>query len=63
MTTEEFDNTKWTTRMEVEINGTNAELISVNLRTKEVCVFYGGTRAIWLPCKLVNLVRKEGGSE
>lgn len=47
--------------MEVEINGVRSELISVNLRSKEVCVLYNYIRAIWLPCKWVNLVKKEGG--
>ena len=61
MTTTEFDNTKWTTGMEVEINGVRSELISVNLRSKVVCVLYNYIRAIWLPCKWVNLVKKEGG--
>lgn len=61
MKREEFDNTKWTAGMEVEINGVRSELISVNLRTKEVCILYVGSRVIWLPCELVNLVKEEGG--
>lgn len=63
MTTTEFDNTKWTTGMEVETNGVSSELISINLRSKEVCILYAGSRVIWLPCELVNLVKKEGGEE
>lgn len=46
--------------MSVETNGIESELISVNLRTREVCIFYAGSRVIWLPCELVNLVKKEG---
>lgn len=60
MTKEEFNNTKWTTGMSVETNGIRSELISVNLRTRDVCIFYAGGRVIWLPCELVNLVKKEG---
>lgn len=49
--------------MSVETNGIESELISVNLCTKEVCILYVGSRVIWLPCEMVNLVKEEGGDE
>ena len=63
MTKEEFNNTKWTTGISVETNGIESELISVNLCTKEVCILYVGSRVIWLPSEMVNLVKEEGGDE
>lgn len=62
MTIEEFDNTKWTTGMEVHVTGINVEIVSVNLRTKEVCIFFNDTQ-FWFPCELVNLIEKKGDNQ